>query len=66
MDEHKCDKCGTNVPNGYGYYRGDDRMCYECYNAKVFILIDMITGTVMNYDDNVVIDRKSTRLNSSH
>jgi hypothetical protein len=33
MNDHLCDRCGTEVPNGSGYYpNGDtgDRVCREC------------------------------------
>jgi hypothetical protein len=28
--EYDCDRCGQEVPNGNGYYLGDDRVCREC------------------------------------
>ena len=33
MNEHTCDRCGTEVPNGSGHYPdGDtgDRICADC------------------------------------
>lgn len=63
MSEHQCDRYGRNwdcegeVPNGAGHYLLGERLCSPCYEkwSTNLILIDMVTGTVMNFDNKVVV-----------
>jgi len=39
VNEYSCDHCGTDVPDGDGYYppsadgsEGDDRVCRKCFD----------------------------------
>ena len=34
MNEYDCDSCGDLVPNGDGFYIGNDRVCAECNNQQ--------------------------------
>lgn len=64
MSEYSCDSCGTEAPEGQGYYTNDgQRLCIDCYISTQGP-VTPVTDTTVWADD--LWDNAITAMNDLH